>query len=54
MLGGFTLLPVGQESLLPGLLTINLKWDVSPSPGKKARHRTPQMTVLCLTRVGPK
>lgn len=43
MLGGFTLL--GQESLLPWLLTINVKWDVSPSLGRKARHSKPKMTV---------
>lgn len=39
------MLPVGQESLLPRLLTINVKWDASPSLGRKAQHRKPKMTV---------
>lgn len=42
------MLPVGQESLLPGLLTINVEWDASPSRGRKARHHKPKMTVLCV------
>lgn len=45
MLGGFTLLPGGRESLLPRLLTISVKWDTSPSLGRKAQHRKPKMTV---------
>lgn len=47
LLGGFTLLPVGQEVLLPQPLAISVKWDTSPRGGKHRRGK-PKITVPCV------
>lgn len=54
LLGGFTLLPVGQEFLLPQLLATNHKVGHVPQGSKAWARRAQNDCSLCRTRVGPK